>query len=334
MFLAILAIVGGVVGSGFVTGKEIVVFFGRNGMWGYLGIAISMLSFYFLFKYFLFHGERIKKLLSSSKIFRFITIFLNIILSSSMIAGIFSVSLSFDRVAFILIFILTIIFSLVVFKRGGGAFNRLNSVLVPIMIIAFVVIIIPKIDARCVSQGGGVFPSIWFGILYVILNISNMALLLSSLGEGLTKKQKTQVAFISTLTLGILLIVSITVLIQNQSVLNLDMPFLSLTTGGQRIIMRLLILIGSATTLFSLVYSSSSHLRGLKINEMMNFILSLIFPFVMSLLGFGTIVTYLYPLASILGVFELGIIFFPRLFSNPFFKNSHKKIHSARKDTK
>lgn len=334
MFLVVLALVGGVVGSGFVTGKEIAIFFGRNGLWGYLGVAISSICFYFLFKYFLCNGDKIKKLLLSSKIFRFITIFLNIILSSSMFAGIFPVALSLGKFFALVVVISTLILSFVVFKRGGRAFNKINLTLVPIMLIAFSLIIIPKIKFQEISQSGEIFSSLWFGILYTILNVSNMALLLSSLGEKLSKKQKTQVALFSTLALGVLLIVSITVLVQNQSVIGMDMPFLSLTQGGQRLVMSFLVLIGSITTLFSLVYSSSSHLRGLKVNEMINFVFSLLLPLVISLLGFGKIVTYLYPLASVLGILEMGIVFFPKLFFNLFLKNSHKKIHSTRKDTK
>lgn len=334
MFLAVLTLVGGVVGSGFVTGKEIAVFFGRNGWWGFLGVIISSICFYFLFKYFLFNGEKIKNLLFSSKIFRFITITLNIILSSSMIAGVYSISLPLGSGLCCFVLALTLFCSFVVFKRGGKALDRLNLALLPFMVIAFISIIAPQIQMQGISKGGDVFSSIWFSLLYTILNISNMTLLLSTIGSGLTKKQKTQVALFSTLALGVLLIVSITVLIQNQSVLRLDMPFLSLTQGGQRVVMSVLILIGSVTTLFALVYSSSSHLRGLKVNEKLNFALTLLLPILLSFLGFGIIVTYLYPLASILGIFELGIIFLPKLFFDPFFKNSNKKIHSTRKDTK
>lgn len=334
MFFSILAIVGGVVGSGFITGKEIALFFGRNGVWGYLGVTASLISFYFLLKFFLMEGDRIKKFLNDSKVFRFLSITLNTILSASMISGISLTLLAFSRWIAISGIFLVFTLCLIVFKRGGEALDKLNIALVPFMIIAFSVIISPKVKFDCFPSGGSGVSSIWFGLLYTFLNISNMALLISSISQKLSRKQKTQVAFISTLAFGVILAMSVTVLIQNQAVLKLDMPFLSLTQGWQEMIMRGLIMIGSITTLFSLVYSSSHHLRGLNINEMLNLFLSIILPAILSLLGFGVIVTYFYPIASILGCLLLGMIIFPKLFFDPFLKNSNKEIHSSRKDTK
>lgn len=333
MFYAFLALVGGVVGSGFITGKEIAVFFARNGYFAILGAIFSSIIFFFLFKYFLFNGEKVARLLASSKLFLFISISLNVILSASMLAGIVDISCEMGKASFLIIAI-TLISCLFVFKKGIKALDRLNIALVPLMILAFVVIFVPKLSLNLNFEKGSIFSSLWFSILYTSINIANMTLLLASLGAKLTSKQKTQVAFWATLALGVLLLLVVAVLLQNQSVIGQDMPLLSLVGSWQKVVMSGLIFLGSVTSLFSFVYSSSSSLRGLNKNEMINFFLSILLPFILSFLGFGFIVTYIYPLASVLGILLLGMIFLPRLFFNPFLKYANKKIHSARKNTK
>lgn len=333
MFYAFLAIVGGVVGSGFITGKEIAVFFARNGLFAFVGAIFSTIFFFFLFKYFLFHGEKVASLLASSKMFLFISISLNVILSASMMAGIVDISCEAGEMASLII-IITLISCLFVFKKGIRALDNFNMALVPLMIVVFVIIFLPKISLNFHFAKGGIISSLWFSILYTVLNIANMTLLLSSLGAKLRKKQKTQVAFWATLALGILLLLVVAVLLQNQSVIGQDMPLLSLVNSWQNVVMSGLIFLGSVTSLFSFVYASSSSLRGLNKNEMINFFLSILLPLIISFLGFGFIVTYIYPLASVLGILLLGMIFLPRLFFTPFLKYANKKIHSSCKHAK
>lgn len=332
MFFGVLALIGGVVGSGFITGKEIVIFFARNGVWGFLGVGICTIGFFILVRYFLINGERIHSLIASSKIFLSISIALNVILSSSMLGGISS--LIGNKLLFLPVLIFTLLLCLLVFVRGGGVINKLNLILVPSMITSFLFILCGKVDISLPHVSGKILPSVWFSILYLVLNVSNNALLISSLGNNLSKKQKTGIAFFSSLALCFLLLLTVTVLLQNQGIIGCDMPFIQLAKGGQRIIMRLLVFLGSLTSLFSLVYSSSSHLRGLNINEMINFSLCCLLPTLLSFLGFNFLVTYLYPLASVLGLLQLVMVIFAPSFFHSFFKNANKKIHSARKDTK
>lgn len=331
MFFKILALVGSVVGSGFITGKEIALFFARNGYWGYLGGGIAIIIFFLMFRLFLLRGEKINKILSSNKFFISISLILNTILSSSMLSGMMKVSGGLPSFARIVIIILVFAMCFLIFKRGGGAFNKLNLIFVPIMILSFLVIILSMLGGEI--GGGEVFSSIWFSLLYTALNISSMALLLSSMGEGLSNRQKTQVALISSLAFGVLLLITVTVLIQNEWVIGYDMPLLYLASGWKKGVMSLLVFVGSLTTLFSLVFSSSSYLRGLNINEMINFSISILLPSLISLCGFGFIVTYLYPLASVFGILLLFALFLSPSFFHPLFKNSNKKIHSASKDT-
>lgn len=311
MFLAILTLVGGVVGSGFITGKEIVVFFARNGSLAYLGVFIAFILFYVFFSVILFKSDKVIKKLSSSKTFKAISFTLSVILSSAMFGSICQISSYYGIVIAFLILAITLILSFLVFKKGLGMLGKLNFVLVPIMIILFIAIFLPMIGFRKqIQPTGSVISSVWFSILYVVLNASNMAVLIASLGQKFSHKQKVQVAFYSALALGFLLLMTVSVLLINLEILNQDMPLLHLCNSWQRVVMGLLIFLGSETSLLSNVFVSSSSLRGLNINEMINFSLSIILPLVISLLGFGIVVTYLYPLASVVGCLLLLIIAF------------------------
>ena len=171
--------------------------------------------------------------------------------------------------------------------------------------------------------------SIVYALLYVVLNTANGAVLISSMGSQLTGKQKTRVAFLSALVLCLILFLINIVLLLNPTVLTAEMPLLELFSGAFKQVLSIAIMIGCLTTLFSLVYSCSSSMRGLCKNEYLIFFVSVGLPFVFSLLGFGFIVSYLYPLASVFGVFLLVDLAFV-----PLFKRTDKKIHSASEDTK
>ena len=142
--------------------------------------------------------------------------------------------------------------------------------------------------------------------------------MIASLGQGLTNRQKARVGFISALVLMLILMFVNIILLQHPMALSLEMPLLMLFDGYQGLAMKIIIAVGCSTTLFSLIYTSSFLVRGLCNNEFLNFVISIILPSLLSLLGFGFIVTYLYPMASIMGIFVL--------FDLIFLKNSDKKI--------
>jgi len=327
-FFAIITIVGMVVGSGVVSGKEIVVFFSRFGYFSFFTIIISFFMFYFLFKFILVKCEYIKNKIKNSKFallanFIFCTIF-----SASMFAGINNLLNSDENLINILIFLLIFLFCVVIFKKGIKSLNKLNLILVPVMLFVFAVLLISKITS--VEKGGFNFGgvSIFYAILYVLLNVSSGCVLIADLGRELTKKQKTRVAFFSALVLSLILLITNMVLLAYPNFLSNPMPLLDIL-GGNSVVIEVLIFIGSATTLFSIVYSISIILRSVCKNEIINFFVCIGVPLFLSLWGFGPIIAYLYPLASVMG----GMFLFWVLFI-PSFNRNNQKIHSGSQNTK
>ncbi len=328
--MTFMVIVGTVIGSGFLSGKEIVVFFSRFGKMSYFCIFLAFLLFWGLFYFFLKYAGGTLNRLASSKYAKVLNFLICLILSAAMFAGIIDLlsSLWFP-IQISIIFIMLLICSRIALK-GASVLEKLNLFLVPIMIVFLIINLISLLSLKTSSLFvGGYYPySIFFCVLYVILNTSNSAIVISNFSKELTQKQKVQVSFSAALALFIILLFANIVLLQNSFAFGQEMPLLYLVKGVQKILMSIIMLIGCSTTLFSLVYTISSSLRGVH-NKFFLLFFSVGLPFALSFLGFGLIVSYCYPLTSVLGIFLLC-----DLFCIPFFKKVYKGIHSTRKNTK
>lgn len=328
-FLAILAIIGSIVGSGFISGKEIVVFFSRFGLYSFPCIFLAFIVLFLLIKLLLEYGPRSIDKLNNSKFAFFINFAICLFFSAAMFAGIVKL-LSFEnKIISLAIFAFVLVLSFLVFKFGIGSLNKINIVLVPIMLILFVGLLFSKFSLKNIqitSSFGGA--SFIYSILYVFLNTANGGVLISSVAKNLNQKQKTQVAFFSALTLSVVLLIANVVLLLNPTSFDCAMPLVSIFSGSRHLIMTIVVFVGCLTTLLTLVYTLSTSLRGLCKNEYLIYFASVILPLLLSLFGFNFIVEYLYPIASVLGIYLLCELSFI-----PFFKRDNKKKHSASKYT-
>lgn len=306
MISIVLAMVGTVIGSGFISGKEVAVFFARFGFWSIPCIILAFILFFALFYLILIKSDLILNKLKKSKIFFYSNLFLCVIFSASMFAGINNL-LKFDNFFInFLIFTLILVLCTLIFKKGANVLNKVNLFLVPIMLVVFLALLSSQSSISLpLYQSTSSGWSIFYCILYVVLNTSNGCVMIASLGENLTKKQKARVSFVSALVLMLVLLFVDIILLQHSSTLSSEMPLLELFVGFEGQVMRMIIFLGCSTTLFSLVYTSSYLIRGLCNNEFLIFFVSVIMPTMLSLLRFGFIVAYLYPVASVIGLFLL-----------------------------
>ncbi|MBQ8908806.1 MAG: hypothetical protein IJY90_00740 [Clostridia bacterium] len=326
---AVLAILGMVVGSGFISGKEVVVFFSRFGAWSFLSIPLVFVIFLCAFRFILNKAGGILEMVQKSKVLTLINLLLCTIFSAAMFGGINNL-LSFGEkwINFAVFFLILLICALI-FKKGGKFFNKLNIMLVPIMIFVFVVLLFSKIEMpKSFSSSHGVV-SIFYACLYCLLNLANGCVVLAEVGKNLNKKQKARVAFISALVLCVVLLLTNIVLLAHPAALDEEMPVLSIFSSGGSAVVALVVFIGCLTTLFSIVYSCSSLVRGMIKNEHLNFTISIILPLVLSVWGFSNIVQHLYPLASVMG----GVLLVRLFFVFPL-KRSDKQIHASCKNAK
>lgn len=244
-----------------------------------------------------------------------------------MFAGCFNVLSSLGSPAAFALMLVIAAACFLINRKGLGSLEKANLFLVPIMIVILLGNLLSKIDFGAHTNAYS-FLGIYYALMYVILNTASSSVLLARLGENLSRKQKAQVSIFSALVLGAILLLANFVLLQNPSFFSEDMPLISLFSGVQGALMQLVILFGCLTTLFSAVFTLCQSLRGLIGVKSAN-VASILMPLALSFLGFGNIVSTLYPLSSVLGIFLVV-----DLFLVPFFKQAYKSIHATRNDAK
>ena len=315
-----LTIVGTIIGCGFLSGKELVVFFSRFGCWSYLGIFCLLFFFYFVFKFLLGLKSHVVEKISSSKLFLIFNSSVCVIFSAAMFA---SLKESLDLFFPIKIFVFILVFFLcsLILKKGLKVFGKINNFLVPIMILIFVILLglnfkfdfsFPRTNLP--------FPAIFYSLLYCVLNASNSSVVIANLGQKLSEKEKARVAFFAAFVLVLILFFANSVLLENQDSLNAVMPFLSIFPSWQKVVLKFVIILGSLTTLFSLVYNF--HISLSKKSKISAYFFSIVLPFALSFIGFGNIIALLEPVASVLSLLVLGFLFKENL-SN---KSQHKAL--------
>ena len=126
VFVAVLVLFGTVLGSGFASGKEIVVFFSRFGNLSFLYIFFSCVLFFLLFYFFLKNAEKILKIVEKSKAVKCLTFFVSLIFCSSMFAGLKNLFSLFPT--FLSVFSITAVVFICVFftLKGFGGLEKIN----------------------------------------------------------------------------------------------------------------------------------------------------------------------------------------------------------------
>ena len=308
-FSAIMIIIGTVIGSGFASGKEVAVFFSRFGSISYFFISLTFFLFFGIIYFFLSRGERALSRLTSSKLISFLCVIISLIFTSSMFAGTINV-LPQKLFLRVLIMAMLVLLCIVVAKRGVKSLALINSLLIPITIVAMFVVLISGFDGFALPtfhQNG--FAGLFFAQLYAVLNFSISSVVIAETGQTLTKKQKACVSFVSSFVLSAFLMLTNVVLLANPELIAQPMPLVSVSTGLAGVLIKFVIFSGCITTLFSLVWTTRLALErfGLKMSAIV--VVAVFLPIAVSLLGFGQIVSFLYPFASIIGALVLFCVF-------------------------
>lgn len=310
-FSAVMIIIGTVIGSGFASGKEVAVFFSRFGVISYFFIAVAFFLFFGLIYAFFSFGEKALTRLASSKLFSLASIIISLIFTASMIAG--SIKVLPNNIFLKIIFVLALfLICCKVSKNGVPMLAKLNNFLIPLTLLSMFVVLIANFDVSTAGslQGQNGFAGLFFAFLYCVLNFSISGLVIAKTGDGMTKKQKVAASLISSAILSAFLFLTNFVLLSNPTSMQEGMPLVFLSSGVFSYLIKFVVFSGCITTLFSLVFTTSESLKKFNLSQNVVYFLSIIFPGIFSFLGFGVIVSFLYPFASVLGVFLLFILFF------------------------
>ena len=157
------------------------------------------------------------------------------------------------------------------------------------------------------------FGGAFFCVLYILLNISMSSVVISNVGKDLTKKQIKLVSLISAVVLSVFIFIINLLIICNYDLITSQMPLLDLSSGIFSLLLSFVIMVGCLTTLLSTIYIASSSCKNLKLSDLIVFIVCVVLPFIISNIGFSSIVSWLYPLVSFIGIVLLVLLYFPKI---------------------
>lgn len=326
-----------IIGAGFASGKEIYVFFTRFGLFSFFNIFLCFLLFYFSIKLYLNIGLKYKpknvleanKLILGNKfkIFNVFYIVCLFIVLAGMFAGVYEIYANvLSLVTAKICVIITVL--LCIFETSGGLnrINKINNIFMPLTIVLLI------ISAICVILSSNeiviknnidvknVLSSVFNAISYVGINLLLSGGILMLAGREYSKKTNNVSALLSSLILAIIIVVfNISMLLFGNIS---QMPMLDYAFNvnyylGLCVLVGIWFCIYSAIT--SLAYVLSDIIKPKVSSTIISNLIVVTISYVISMFGFGEIVTYLYP---VIGV--VGIVFTLMLLKNKYYAKTQK----------
>lgn len=287
------------------------VFFSRFGVLSYPCIVLACVLFFFLFYFFLSKGKKIAEIIESSRILNVTIVFVSVVFCSSMFAGVKSLFSYFPTWLYFLLITLALVACFFVARKGIRGLEKTNLFLMPATSLLFLVVMIYAMrnSSNFEFDTSLNFAGLLFSPLYVALNTCMSGLVICKAGDGLSKKQTVLACLFSSILLLIFLFFGNFILQHNGESFFAEMPFLFLTSGNSVMfaIAFFVIFVGCFTTLISLCFTLKNSFDKVVQNETFSTLLAVFVPFSLSVLGFSQIVSFLYPICSVLGI---GVLVF------------------------
>ena len=323
--MILFSIIGAIIGAGFISGQEILVFFYKYGINGILGLIVcNILIGYCIYKILKIINENdinnfedfINVLTNFKfiKINKFINIIINIFLLLSffiMIAGFGSFFEQEFKIYRIIGAFLLASIAFILFIGNVRKIVKINDRIVPILIVIIVFIgmlnlfKINEKDIYNLNINKGSIYWILDAVIYASYNILLIIPGMINLKEYI--KEKKEIKIISITISALLLIISILVffiLIKNNNLNNIDMPILYIIKkeyNSLSMLYGIILLIAIFTTAISigmgLIKNISNENNKLQVSFIICFSSVIISNF-----GFATLVKNIYPIIGYIGL--------------------------------
>lgn len=307
-------IIGAIIGAGFASGREILLFFLNCNPVQVLIIGIVFSSVVFLLLLFnsrLTVSDNI--VLLNKKIGGKFGSIINILILASCFctlaamfaAGSLSLSQLFNNNKLIpYMTILTAVISLLLLLNGMSALKVINIIAVPFLIVFVVLICIKNNNVLTNGYTGN---SLFRVISYFSLNIISLYSLLSTIGKKLSFKQMIISSVISGVIICFLIYLILSKL-DSKYLSMYEMPMLSLaynTSKAMYIFGVIVVYLAIITTLASCAYPLINYANRLIKNNFYSSIIVIVLGASAGMVGFSIIVDYLYPCVAVVGVIIL-----------------------------
>ena len=337
----ILLIIGTIIGAGFVSGKEIAVFFANYGLFSLLFILPMFFLLYFIILKLLFIGSKnninnatelnILIFKKDSKVIKVFTFVSFVILSSTMFTAIPS-ALGFEQFGLhkILITVALCFFVAIVICKDTSFIQTICLFVVPVILV---VVLWVCFDNFNTIQSGPIFDIVLvpYNVFnYVCRNMFLSYFVICKSSYKLTDKQCKRISFFASLILCSFMAIEIIVELGNTQILSQQMPMLVLAENNVVLHYLYLIVLQFAivTTLISAIVTLKSFFN-FKI-KILNVISPIFICAMLSMISFDYFVEYLYPVIGMMGFYLVLILMFP----NFFLQNANKQIHKTSQDAK
>lgn len=325
---AISVIIGTMIGAGFASGKEVYVFFAQYKIMGLIGAVVSSIITAIVI-YATLKISKSYKIENNNKFVDIIskkdnmsTIVKNII-NTFLLASFWIMCAglcSFFKQEFDIPIIITALISgciiYIFLMTNIEGIMKLNTLIVPIMILAILYIsIINSRTAQIFESDNmanvGAIRAIIKAILYTSYNsILLIPIIVSMSRDVKTDKDIKRIAIISSLIIFILLILIYQMLICSKTdISKIEMPILSLLEKEiwQKIIYGIAIVSAIITSVVSASYGVLENIKD-KTKYKMSAIAICLLEIPISYIGFGNLVSTLYPVFGAIGIVQIILI--------------------------
>lgn len=303
--------IGAMIGAGFSSGSELMVFFGESGIIGVLisAVFIGLLVFFFQYMSVVFNNyPRVKKVVD------WLMVLSSIISFIAMTAGANEVIMDTFRVNNIGVVSALAVSVMCLFSMR--LLKNVNAVVVPLIVVLMILIIV-KTDSLPLPTGISIFRSASYAAMNVLLG----GYLLST--ECAQKKTKDKIIITVIITVVVAAMMIIVYLISQEAKFS-DMPVFEVARRYEMAtISGIIIYLAIFSTLIGAGKVIFDNLSDFTKSKWVALISLIIISLIGRSVGFGFMVRTFYPITgylSIVVIFALAILFIAYTFKN--FKNS------------
>lgn len=307
-------LLGAFLGAGFVSGRELSFYFARFEEYALLNIIVSIIVLFVGIVFFFglakkggFEMFAQKYFGKSSKAIEMLIVISLVILCGSMLAGTYTLSQSLNINGVIGV-VITILLVWAVVMGEIKWVSRVNIIFVPIIIVVIIVASFLNWKGGVVLQGN-MGEGMLFGINYVLVNIVPLGIFLIDIGGNYTTKQKVVIAIITSLIIGLMTIIMVSVIICN-NIVDCPMPIIQLAESSAVLcnLVKISIYIGIFTSIIANMYMVARFCGRYFSNKHLVVLSALVLSYLLSMIGFELIVGYVYSVIGIIGAIIIIVI--------------------------
>lgn len=316
---ATLVTVGGIIGAGFASGREIYVFFnGENraflvGLFVFFAMLVFSLSVYtFGRKRKIFSTEDFSTALLGKRAYISVVAFgfCFYIVTAAMLSATDEL-FSFCGVNFPLFSLISVIITGFFVAHGIKGVTQLSCVLTPILVV-FIVVITLMYNGGA-AESAKARNAVITGVnatMYVAMNFCLSGVVMAEWGGKMTKRE-CLISSVLTSALIALLVAFFIIALQKGSFASIPIPLVEMSKGRGKLFSALsgiTLYFAILTTLLSSSYPIFSWYKTKQKGEILPFILTFLPAFLLSRFGFIKILSSLYPIQSVIGLTALILI--------------------------